>query len=379
MRPSDTTFECSKSSYDNNIEDGEIDMNKEKINSTIDQESSINSSVEEINMNVVEEKKKGLTSCGSGSVRQYNRSKTPRLRWTPHLHLCFLHAIERLGGQERSTPKLVLQFMNVKGLSIAHVKSHLQMYRSKKLDDPNQEQGLIFGGGHQHIYNFSQLPNIHAFSPHSTSPTPRFGETSWSSTCSHMDNQIYHNMGETDQTTSATMKRSTCKINTTYNDEMRFHESNITRISKYSTSLLHHYDYTRRRRSNEALIIHHENDTTTTTTQMVMKNNPNSHAMKIMSCGSGDAKNTLKRRSSSSSSILDSDSDLIDLNLSLKFKQNDDVDSNLSLSLSSSTIFNNNNNSSNSNSNSNRFLLVKNMENAISKQEETRSTLNLSL
>ncbi|KAL6876429.1 hypothetical protein ACP4OV_013001 [Aristida adscensionis] len=76
---------------------------------------------------------------GSGervpTVRQYNRSKLPRLRWTPDLHMAFVHAVERLGGQERATPKLVLQMMNVRGLSIAHVKSHLQMYRSKKLDD----------------------------------------------------------------------------------------------------------------------------------------------------------------------------------------------------------------------------------------------------
>ncbi|MQM18031.1 hypothetical protein Taro_051014 [Colocasia esculenta] len=84
---------------------------------------------------------------GSGertsSVRQYNRSKMPRLRWTPDLHMSFEHAVERLGGQARATPKLVLQLMNVRGLSIAHVKSHLQMYRSKKLDDSGQEKSAI--------------------------------------------------------------------------------------------------------------------------------------------------------------------------------------------------------------------------------------------
>ncbi|KAI0492076.1 hypothetical protein KFK09_026341 [Dendrobium nobile] len=77
------------------------------------------------------------------TVRQYVRSKMPRLRWTPELHLSFVHAVERLGGQERATPKLVLQMMNVRGLSIAHVKSHLQMYRSKKLDDSGQERSNI--------------------------------------------------------------------------------------------------------------------------------------------------------------------------------------------------------------------------------------------
>ncbi|BAT80812.1 hypothetical protein VIGAN_03042200 [Vigna angularis var. angularis] len=66
------------------------------------------------------------------SVRQYNKSELPRLRWTPQLHHHFVQAIESLGGKHKATPKRILQQMHVRGLKIAHIKSHLQMYRNMK-------------------------------------------------------------------------------------------------------------------------------------------------------------------------------------------------------------------------------------------------------
>ncbi|KAK1355719.1 hypothetical protein POM88_048975 [Heracleum sosnowskyi] len=78
----------------------------------------------------------------------FTRDK-PRIRWTLELHERFLRAASELGGLFSATPKGILQKMNVRGVNVDQVKSHLQKVRirnsSNKFIDKTASEEYLTG------------------------------------------------------------------------------------------------------------------------------------------------------------------------------------------------------------------------------------------
>ncbi|KAK6914384.1 MYB-CC type transcription factor, LHEQLE-containing domain [Dillenia turbinata] len=86
----------------------------------------------------------------------------PRLRWTPDLHDRFVDAITQLGGPNKATPKAIMRTMGVKGLTLFHLKSHLQKYRLGKQSGKDLGEGQGDGASASYLL---ESPSNDASSP----------------------------------------------------------------------------------------------------------------------------------------------------------------------------------------------------------------------
>ncbi|KAJ8760959.1 hypothetical protein K2173_021997 [Erythroxylum novogranatense] len=78
----------------------------------------------------------------------------PRLKWTPELHQRFVEGVNQLGGADKATPKSLMRVMGIPGLTLYHLKSHLQKFRLGKsqpsqtsVDNKQEDYEEIQGSG----------------------------------------------------------------------------------------------------------------------------------------------------------------------------------------------------------------------------------------
>jgi SHAQKYF class myb-like DNA-binding protein len=78
--------------------------------------------------------RRAFMSLDVDETKSLGQTPPPRLRWTPQLHRRFQEAVEHLGGATNATPKAIVAAMQVKDLTVYHVKSHLQKYRTSEAE-----------------------------------------------------------------------------------------------------------------------------------------------------------------------------------------------------------------------------------------------------
>ncbi|CAN6701748.1 unnamed protein product [Malus baccata var. baccata] len=99
----------------------------------------------------------------------------PRLRWTPELHACFVDAVNQLGGLHKATPKKIQEAMGVQGITLFHLKSHLQKYRLGRHGVKEWREGT---------QTFSQDSEEGRSTGGSSSPSPKLSRKKYDLHCS---------------------------------------------------------------------------------------------------------------------------------------------------------------------------------------------------